>query len=330
MKNTAKPDFRPLIPEDQDFLFAMLFEAIFVPPGAPALDMSILELPEIRKYVSSWGKRQGDRGIVLILEGKPAGAIWLRFFRKEEQGYGYVADDIPELSMALLPEFRGRGYGTELLRKLLEDLPADIHGVSLSVDPANSAIHLYKKFGFKKCGVWGTSITMRFNRNSKVKMEYELIRTDGTHPGFLALIKELDKELRSYESDHDDVYITQNIVPENVYVTLIMQDDNALACACLRTCEEQDIELKRMYVLPEHRGKGFSRQILNDLEKWAVELGSERIILETGDLLKEAIALYSSSGYERINNYGQYRDIKESICFAKKLRDGVKKRGEVS
>ena len=150
-------------------------------------------------------------------------------------------------------------------------------------------------------------------------MGYELIRTDGTHPGFLTLIKELDKELRSYESDHDEVYITQNIVPENVYVTLIMQDDQALACSCLRSYKEKDIELKRMYVLPEHRGKGFSRQILNDLEKWAIELGYERIILETGDILKEAIGLYSSSGFERINNYGHYQNIKESICYAKKL-----------
>ena len=154
-------------------------------------------------------------------------------------------------------------------------------------------------------------------------MEYELIRTDGSHHGFLTLIKELDRELRSYESDHDDVYITQNIVPESVYVSLILHDDQALACACLRAYKEKDFELKRMYVLPGHRGKGLSRRILDDLEKWAIELGRERIILETGDILKEAIGLYSSSGFERINNYGHYRDIQESICYAKKMRAGV-------
>lgn len=143
----------------------MLFEAIYVPPGSPEVERSILELQEIKKYVASWGDLKGDRGILLSLEENPAGAIWLRFFRKEEQGYGYVADNIPELSMALLPEYRGRGYGTELLKRLFEGLPVEIHSVSLSVDPGNSALHLYEKFGFRKCGTCGTSITMLFNRS---------------------------------------------------------------------------------------------------------------------------------------------------------------------
>ena len=143
----------------------MLYEAIYVPPGSPEVERGILELPEIKKYAASWGDLKGDRGILLSLDENPAGAIWLRFFNKEEQGYGYVADDIPELSMALLPEYRGRGYGTELLKRLLEDLPAEIHSVSLSVDPGNPALHLYNKFGFKKCGAWGTSITMRLDRS---------------------------------------------------------------------------------------------------------------------------------------------------------------------
>ncbi|MBF9016318.1 MULTISPECIES: GNAT family N-acetyltransferase [unclassified Oceanispirochaeta] len=165
MKNTA--EYRALESRDQDFLFDMLFEAIYVPPGSPEVERSILELPEIKKYAASWGDLKGDRGILLSLEENPAGAVWLRFFRKEEQGYGYVADNIPELSMALLPEYRGQGYGTELLRRLLKDLPQEIQSISLSVDPGNPALHLYKKFGFNICGEWETSITMLFNRSLK-------------------------------------------------------------------------------------------------------------------------------------------------------------------
>lgn len=150
-------------------------------------------------------------------------------------------------------------------------------------------------------------------------MNYSLIRTDGNHPGFLELIQYLDKELRSYESDHDEIYITQNVVPENVYVTQIMQGDQAVGCACLRDYKDGDIELKRMYVLPGHRGKGLSLRILEDLEQWARDLGRNRIILETGSILDKAVSLYKSAGYERIDNYGQYKDIDESICFAKKV-----------
>jgi RimJ/RimL family protein N-acetyltransferase len=167
LKNTAEAEYRALESRDQDFLFDMLFEAIYVPPGSATVDRSILKLPEIRKYAADWGSRKGDLGLLISIKENPVGAIWLRFFSEEKQGYGYVADKTPELSMALLPEFRGRGYGTEMLKRLLKDLPQEIRCISLSVDPGNPALHLYEKFGFKKCGECGTSITMLLNRNSR-------------------------------------------------------------------------------------------------------------------------------------------------------------------
>ncbi|MDC7231624.1 MAG: GNAT family N-acetyltransferase [Spirochaetales bacterium] len=152
-------------------------------------------------------------------------------------------------------------------------------------------------------------------------MSYKLIRTDGSHPGFLSLIRALDKELRSHDADaeHEQLYISQNIVTDDVPVSLVILDEEAVGCACLRAYEESDFELKRMYVLPEHRGRGLSRRILRDLEVWAEELGRKRVILETGAVLKAAVSLYKSEGYRVIENYGHYKDIPESICFAKEL-----------
>ncbi len=79
------------------------------------------------------------------------------------------------------------------------------------------------------------------------------------------------------------------------------------------------MEVKRMYTLPEYRGKGIAAAVLNELEKWAAELGCGRCVLETGMKQPEAIRLYEKSGYSVIPNYGQYAGLENSVCFEKKF-----------
>jgi len=79
------------------------------------------------------------------------------------------------------------------------------------------------------------------------------------------------------------------------------------------------MEVKRMYVLPQHRGKGLATRILTGLESWAKELSYQKCILETGKRQPEAIALYTKNGYIVIPNYGQYKGIENSVCFEKVL-----------
>ncbi len=78
-------------------------------------------------------------------------------------------------------------------------------------------------------------------------------------------------------------------------------------------------ELKRMYVAPAARGRGVARAVLAAVERSAREQGRKRIVLECGDRQPEAIALYSSSGYERIPNFGFYKDAPGCISFARTL-----------
>ncbi|MGN6475575.1 MAG: GNAT family N-acetyltransferase [Mycobacteriales bacterium] len=92
-----------------------------------------------------------------------------------------------------------------------------------------------------------------------------------------------------------------------------------VAMGGLRRHDELDVEIKRMYVVPEARGKGLSRVMLAALEDRARELGARRIVLETGDRQPEAISLYESSGYERIPGFGHYADAPLSVSFEKKL-----------
>jgi GNAT superfamily N-acetyltransferase len=79
------------------------------------------------------------------------------------------------------------------------------------------------------------------------------------------------------------------------------------------------MEVKRMFTLPENRGKGLAGMILSELQLWAKEMNFKKCILETGIRQIEAIALYKKSDFIIIPNYGQYEGIETSICFEKKL-----------
>jgi len=80
-----------------------------------------------------------------------------------------------------------------------------------------------------------------------------------------------------------------------------------------------DAELKRMYVVPAVRGRGFARRLLAELERTASVAGARRMVLETGTRQPEAIALYRSSGYRPLPKFGIYREAPGSRCFAKPL-----------
>ncbi|WP_091084986.1 GNAT family N-acetyltransferase [Micromonospora nigra] len=78
-------------------------------------------------------------------------------------------------------------------------------------------------------------------------------------------------------------------------------------------------ELKRMYTAPQARGRGVARAILAAVERSAWEQGRKRIILECGDRQPEAIAMYTAAGYERIPNFGFYRDEPGCLSFGRTL-----------
>ena len=105
------------------------------------------------------------------------------------------------------------------------------------------------------------------------------------------------------------------------YFVIGYLDDVPVACGGWRVNDELEgaAEIKRMYVVDSARGKGLSRLVLANLEVTAREAGLRRMVLETGVRQPEAIALYTSSGYEPIDNFGVYRDHPESRCYGKSL-----------
>ena len=93
----------------------------------------------------------------------------------------------------------------------------------------------------------------------------------------------------------------------------------AVACGASRRLDDRVIEIKRMYVRPSHRGRGLARRILAALEARARKAGADRLVLETGVRQPEAIALYRSEGFSRIEPFGEYVGDALSRCFEKRL-----------
>ncbi len=159
-----KGDFsiRDLTPADEPFLWEMLYHAIHVPEGQLPPPRSIVEEPKLAHYARQWGQTPGDLGFVAIENstGKPVGAAWLRLFSHLDPGYGFVDDHTPELSIALLPDYRGQGLGTLLLNALLKAAGQKFRTISLSVSPNNPARRLYERSGFAVVADDGSSITM--------------------------------------------------------------------------------------------------------------------------------------------------------------------------
>jgi GNAT superfamily N-acetyltransferase len=145
---------QPLSAADAPVVWEMLYHAIHVADGAEPPPRSILSEPTLAHYARDWGQRPGDLGFAAIAEvsGTPVGAAWVRLFSAADPGYGFVAADIPELSIALLPGYRGQGLGSRLLAALLAAAEAQFPAVSLSVSKGNAAQTLYARFGFSVIG----------------------------------------------------------------------------------------------------------------------------------------------------------------------------------
>ncbi len=150
---------RSLSPQDEPVLWEMCYHALYVPEGYPPYPPDIIHRPEIGRYVAGWG-RPDDQGVVAFDDTMAIGAAWLRLLTGTERGYGYVDEMTPELSIAVLPEYRGKGIGSQLLTRLLEQAKSHFSGICLSVHIDNPARHLYLRYGFEAVKEEGSSVVM--------------------------------------------------------------------------------------------------------------------------------------------------------------------------
>lgn len=118
-----------------------------------------------------------------------------------------------------------------------------------------------------------------------------LERTDSSHPDFVALVKALDADLKLRDGDEHDYYAQFNKIDMIQHAIVAYAEAEAVGCGAIKAFSSSAMEVKRMYVPPEHRGKGISKLVLAELERWAGELGYQSCVLETGKKQPEAMGL---------------------------------------
>ena len=151
--------YRAATPADEPFLREMLWLAYNWRDQTVAAD----HWPDPdgpRRHVEGFG-RPGDGGVIAETGGVPAGAAWYRLLPSDDAGYGYVADDVPEVTIGVAAAHRGKGVAAELLERLKATAAADgLRALSLSVEPDNHALRIYERAGFEPAGRSGGSITL--------------------------------------------------------------------------------------------------------------------------------------------------------------------------
>jgi GNAT superfamily N-acetyltransferase len=147
----------------------------------------------------------------------------------------------------------------------------------------------------------------------------EILRTDSSNADFRALVVLLDQDLQIRDGAEHGFYATYNKIDSIAHVVVAYENGTAVGCGAIKRYSEQVVEIKRMFVRLECRGRGIAGQVLAELERWGVELGYAEAILETGKKQPEAIRLYQKSGYELIPNFGQYQGVENSVCMKKVL-----------
>lgn len=139
---------------DVSFLESMLFEAIhWNERGVRPNFKQFRNTAQFRQWLDGWGKREGDTSAIAEIAGKSVGAAWYRYWTPEMRSCGFVDSATPEVCIGITRQHRSRGVGRMLIGSLIEKArSAGVPALSLSVDPNNYALNLYRSLGFRQVG----------------------------------------------------------------------------------------------------------------------------------------------------------------------------------
>ena len=145
--------------------------------------------------------------------------------------------------------------------------------------------------------------------------------TNGRNPDFCALCHALDAFLNVLAGGEENraTYIPYNRMADVHDVLIAYAGHLPVGCAALKPYDAGRAEVKRVFVSPVYRGRRIGKTLMEKMEQHAKILGYSALILESGEPLAAAMALYRGLGYHVIPNYGPYRDMPDSVCMEKKL-----------
>ena len=197
---------RKIRPEEYSLLREFLYQAIYLPEGVEPPPRSVVGLPELQIYIADFGTRPGDYCLAAEVEGTVVGAAWCRIM----EDYGHIDSDTPSLAISLLPEYRGRGIGTQLLNGLLLLLRENgYRRASLSVQKENPALCLYQRTGFRIVAETGTEYLMLWDS------------TQGGQQENMGTERQRENKIRQWFSmwlDRQDTGIEELFAPDAVYI----------------------------------------------------------------------------------------------------------------
>lgn len=137
---------RPIKNNEIPLLIDFLYESIFQGNAEHLIPRTVIQQPEIWKYIDRFGEMDDDHCLVAEIEGYIVGAVWVR----KISAFGFIEKNIPEFAISIYPEYRKQGIGTQLMKSMLLLLKEKgYEKVSLSVQKDNYAAEMYKKIGFE-------------------------------------------------------------------------------------------------------------------------------------------------------------------------------------
>jgi putative acetyltransferase len=141
-------------------------------------------------------------------------------------------------------------------------------------------------------------------------------------PEVVSLITALNTELEQRYPEEGANHFRldpDEVAPGRGAFLVAYEGSRGIGCGAVRLHEPGVAEIKRMYVVPEWRGRGIAKKLLAELEDQARRIGARRLILETGDRQPEALAVYRRAGFVDIPRFGEYVDSPLSVCLGKAL-----------
>lgn len=147
------------------------------------------------------------------------------------------------------------------------------------------------------------------------------IYTNGENTDFIELCHELDDFLNKLVGGEKNraEYIPYNKLDDIHDVIVAYDEDIPVGSAGFKKYDDECAEVKRVFIKREYRRKGISKKLMELLEERAKNKGYKYLILESGEPLAAAMSLYRKIGYKVIPNYGQYKDMPDSVCMKKEL-----------
>jgi GNAT superfamily N-acetyltransferase len=141
---------RPADADDAEFMTSMLIAAMNWSPEHTTSPAALLADPQVWQYIADW-PQPDDRGLIAVDDdGRPSGACWLRYRPANRPGFGFLAQDVPELTIGVRPDTRRTGIGRALLQAMADQARSrGVTALSLSVEHGNPAAHLYRSEGWR-------------------------------------------------------------------------------------------------------------------------------------------------------------------------------------